>query len=176
MNVGSERSGKGWYALYTNPKQEFRAESNLRAWRVETFFPKVSGRRRSSSGERSTNIVKPLFPGYIFARFDLEALLHKVVFTRGVRSVVSFGGNPTPVQDEVINLLQTRVGDDGTVKLCEEFKPGDRVVIQEGHFKNFVGVLDGSVKDEERVRILLLTISSQIHITVAKDWLKKQLP
>jgi transcriptional antiterminator RfaH len=176
MNVGSERTVKGWYALSTKPKQEFRAESNLKAWRVETFFPKVNGRRRDCSGERSTTVVKPLFPGYIFARFDLESLLHKVVFTRGVRSVVSFGGTPTMVEDKVINFLQTRVGDDGTVKLDDEFKPGDRVIIQEGHFKNFVGVLDGSVKEVERVRILLLTISSQIHVTVAKDWLKKQLP
>jgi transcriptional antiterminator RfaH len=176
MNVGTERSAKGWYALYTKPKQESRAEYNLKAWRVETFLPKIKGRRRDFLGERSTPVVKPLFPGYIFARFDPEALLHKIVFTRGVQSVVSFGGTPTPVEDEIINLLLTRVGDDGTVKLCEEFKPGDRVVIQEGPFKNFVGVLDGNVKEAERVRILLLAISSQIHVTVAKDCLRKQLP
>ncbi len=34
-----------WYAIQTKPKQESRAECNLRAWNVETFVPKIRERR-----------------------------------------------------------------------------------------------------------------------------------
>jgi transcriptional antiterminator RfaH len=175
MTATAERANtvRNWYALQTKPKQEFRAELNLKAWRVETFTPKIKGRRRAYSGVVKAPVIKPLFPGYIFARFNPETLLHKIVFTRGVQNVVSFGGNPTPVEDDIIDLMRMRATDD-IINLTEEFKDGDKVVIQEGPFKDFVGVLDGHVKDDERVRILLLTISSQVHVTVARDWIKKQ--
>jgi transcriptional antiterminator RfaH len=175
MTAIAERASSvtNWYALHTKPKQEFRAELNLKAWRVETFTPKIKRKRRASWGEAKAPVIKPLFPGYIFARFNPETLLHKIVFTRGVQSVVSFGGSPTPVEDDIIDLLRMRATDD-IINLTEEFKAGDKVIIQEGPFKDFVGILDADVKDDERVRILLLTISSQVHVTVNKDWIRKE--
>ena len=57
-----------------------------------------------------------------------QQLLHKVWFTRGVESVVSFGGTPSPVDDDVIEFFRTRADKDGFIKVGEELKPGDRVV------------------------------------------------
>jgi transcriptional antiterminator RfaH len=158
-----------WYVLHTHVHQENRAESNLRARSVETFNPRIKQRRLNEFTGAATYISKSLFPRYIFARFPAGALLHKVWFTRGVHSVVSFGESPTPVEDEIINHIQARVGADGFVALNEAFKPGDKVLIKEGPLANLSGVFEHELKDSERVMILLTTINYQGRVMVERE-------
>lgn len=172
MSLDELYEGVRWYALSTRPRQEERAESNLTAWGVETFAPRVKTRRGRTSGEPAYS-VKPLFPNYIFARFDARTMLHKIGFTRGVHSVVSFAGVPAPVDDELLVIMRTRVGGDGFIEISEEFKPGDRVIIKAGAFENFVGVFERELADADRVRILLNTISYQSRITIDRVLVKK---
>jgi transcriptional antiterminator RfaH len=172
MSLDQLCEGVRWYAVSTKPRQEERAESNLNAWRVETFAPRVKERRGRAGGEPAYTI-KPLFPSYIFARFDANAMLHKIGFTRGVHGVVSFGGIPVPVDDEVLAIMRTRVGDDGFVKIGEKLKPGDHVMINAGAFENLVGVFEREMAGAERVRILLNTVSYQSHITIDRVLVKK---
>lgn len=162
-----------WYVIHTKPKQEERASQNLAAWQIETFSPKIKQRAYNPLFNRPGLITKPLFPRYIFARFHANTLLPKVTFTRGVDSVVSFGGNPTAIDEEIIKLLQSRAGEDGLIKIGEEFKAGDRVVIQEGTFKDIVGIFERVLSDHDRVSILLTTISYQVRVVVARDSLKR---
>src|ERR1043166_9166696 len=54
-----------WYVVHTNPKQEERADSNLRAWGVETLHPKLKTRRFNEFTGAPTVTTKPLFPRYI---------------------------------------------------------------------------------------------------------------
>jgi transcriptional antiterminator RfaH len=173
MSFDGVCEGARWYALNTKPQQEERAESNLRAWRVETFVPRIKERRRGRVAGEATYSVKTLFPRYIFARFDAGAMLHKVSFTRGVQSVVHFGGVPVPVDDEVLAIIRARAGADGFIKIGEELKAGDRVLIKDGAFKNFVGIFERELGEADRVRILLTTISYQSHITIDRSLVKK---
>ena len=162
-----------WYAIFTKPKQEDRADFNLRAWEVETFSPKIKELRRDPLTGRRTCTIKHLFPRYIFARFRASDLLHKVYFTRGVHSVVSFGDEPCPVSDDIIELIQSRRVGDGFIQLGEELKPGDKVIINQGSLKDFVGVLEGKVDDRDRVAILLTAVSYQGRVMVERDWVRK---
>ena len=41
MNCATVADIPFWYAIHTHPKQENRAESNLQAWNVETFIPRI---------------------------------------------------------------------------------------------------------------------------------------
>lgn len=162
-----------WYVIHTKPKQEDRADFNLKAWNVETFAPKIRGPRRDSLTGRPTYLVQNLFPGYIFAHFRAGELLHKVGFTRGVHRVVNFGDGPCSVADEIIELLRARRSEDGFIHLGEELSPGDKVIISRGNLKNFAGVLDGKVDDQGRVTILLTAVSYQGRIVIEQDWVKK---
>ena len=98
-----------WYAIHTNSKQEERANSNLRAWGVETLNPLLKERTVNQYTGKPSYVVKALFPRYIFAQFVARDLLHKVCFTRGVYNVVSFGDHPSPVDDEIIDYIQMRI-------------------------------------------------------------------
>lgn len=162
-----------WYAVRTKPKQEERADDNLRAWRVETFTPRLKERRSTQYGTGPTYAVKPLFPRYIFARFNAQSLLHKVNYTRGVQNVVGFGEWPTPIDDEIIDLIKSQVDEDGFVKVGEEFKSGDKVKIKFGPLKSLVGVFERKIKDTDRVKILLTTVSYQSHLVIDREMIEK---
>lgn len=162
-----------WYAIYTHPKQENRAEYNLRAWNVETLNPKLKERQYNSFSSAPTYVVKQLFPRYIFARFEANALLYKVWFTRGVHSIVSFGNNPAPVDDQVIDFIRSRNGADGLISLAEDLQVGNKVMIKDGPFKNLAGIFEREVKDFTRVMILLGAISYQGRVIVEREQVRK---
>ena len=162
-----------WYAIYTNPNQEVRAESNLRAWGLETFNPKIKAVRRNPFTDAPNYVTKPLFPRYVFARFNAASLLHKVWFTRGVHSVVTFDESPARVDDEIIALLRAQEGEDGFVRLGDDFKYGDKVRIESGSFKDLVGILDRDIKDNERVMLLLTSLSYQGRVEIEKERVRK---
>src|SRR5262245_27779122 len=98
-----------WYVVRTKPKQESRAEQNLHAWGVEVLAPKVHGVRYSRSSNGVSHPVMPLFPCYLFARFDASTLLAKLRLTRGIHSVVGFGEYATPVDDAIVDIIRSRI-------------------------------------------------------------------
>jgi len=161
-----------WYAIHTKPNQENRASGNLKAWGVETFAPRLRRPHFNQSVAGAVYSVEPLFRSYIFARFDAEKMMHKIRLTRGVRSVVNCGGQPTPIDDEIIHLIQSRI-EDGFVRMGEDLKSGDNVVIKDGPMQGFSGIFEWNLKDSDRVMILLTTISFQAHMVVEREQLKK---
>jgi len=164
-----------WYVIHTHPKQEDRAEHNLRAWQIESFTPRCRQRRYNQFTGQPTYVTKPLFPQYIFARLNNSHLL-KIRFTRGVHSIVSCGDIPVTVDDELIQTIKSREDADGYVRLVEELESGDGVVVKSGPFRGITGVFERRLKDAERVMILLHAVSYQSHIIVEREIIQKLTP
>lgn len=162
-----------WYVVHTHPRQEERAKSNFEMWKLETFLPLLRGRRHNRFTGDISYIVKPLFPRYIFVRFSLSESYNRIRFTRGVHSLVSFAGNPCPVEEEIINLIRLQVDADGLVKIGSELKPGDRVVINEGPLSGLSGIFEREMTDDERVTVLLDSVSFQGRVRAALHTLEK---
>jgi transcriptional antiterminator RfaH len=162
-----------WYAIHTHPKQEDRASCNLKVLGAPIFNLKTREPRYNQYTNIPTYLTKPLFPRYIFAQFKIDDLYHKVRFTRGVSSVLSFGDGPTPIDEEIITIIQSYVGEDGFVRINEEIKPGDRVVVMDGPLKNFEGIFERVMKDADRIRILLEAVSYQAHVEIRRDMVKR---
>jgi transcriptional antiterminator RfaH len=169
VTIHLAEESSNWYVIRTKARQEDRADSNLRAWQVKTLAPKIKERRYNEYSGKVSYQVKPLFPGYIFARFNIDELLHRVRFTRGVNGVVSFGGRPAPVEDEIIDIIESLKGADGLVRIGEELRPNDKVMVKTGPVRNFVGIFEGHYKDERRVSILLETVSYQNRLVVERE-------
>jgi transcriptional antiterminator RfaH len=162
-----------WYVAHTHPRQEERANHNLLAWGVETFTPKMKViKYKAFTGEPAV-LIKPLFPRYIFARFKLSDLYYKIRFTRGIHSLVSFMDKPCPVDDELIDLIKSRIDDKGFVRTVDQLKIGDEVMIKEGVLKNFSGIFVCEMKDEDRIRILLRTVNYQAHVVIERGKVSK---
>ena len=173
MNGESIVNTPCWYAIHTHPRQENRAANNLKAWNVETFFPKIRDCNFNEFTGEPSYVTKPLFPRYIFAQFKLGDLYHKVRFTRGVHSVVGFSGTPIPIDEEIITLIQLNIKEDGFVRINEEISPGDKVIVKDGPLKNFTGIFEREMKDADRIRILLETVSYQAHVEIERELVKK---
>ena len=172
MNCETVTDYPRWYAIQTHPRQESRAESNLKAWNVEIFFPRIRDCRFNDFTGQPSYFVKPLFPRYLFARFALNNLLHKVRFTRGVYSVVCIGTAPAPIDDNVIEIIAAQIDETGFVKIGADLEPGAKVLIQAGSFKGLTGVFEREASAADRVKILLDCVCFQAHVEVERNHVK----
>jgi len=172
MNCAIVADIPSWYAIHTHPKQENRAEMNLQAWNVETFFPKIRDCRFNEFTSEPSYFTKPLFPGYLFARFALNNLLHKVRFTRGVHSVVCIGIDPSPVDDRVIEIIASQIDATGFVKIGADLELGAKVLIQAGPFKGLTGIFEREASAADRIKILLDCVSFQACVEVERNHVK----
>ena len=136
---------------------------------------KLKTRRNNEFTGKPTYVTQPLFPRYLFAKFNAREQLSKILFTRGVHNVVCFGDSPASVSEEIIDVIRERIDQNGIVKAVDDLKPGDRVVISAGPLRNLSGVFEREVKGNDRVLILLTTIGYQGHLEVNRNLIKRAL-
>lgn len=145
-----------WYAIQYKPAQGDRALRNLQNQNARCFYPKVTVERIRAS--KRTTVLEPLFPGYLFINIDpTDPLWGKLRSTRGVLRVVSFGGNPMPIPDEVIDYIYdglTAVEDQGGLK------KGEKIQIQDGPFRGVEGIFQ-AYDGEERAIVLISFMQTQ---------------
>jgi len=101
MHQGNNR--EQWYALQLRTRFEKVVALHLRGKGYEEYLPTYRSRRHWS--DRIKEVELPLFPGYIFCKFDVTNRFPLLVIP-GVRSVVSFGGAPMPVPEPEIAAVQ----------------------------------------------------------------------
>ena len=87
--------------------------------------------------------------------------------------MVTFDDKPAPIDDDVIELLQSRVDDDGFLKVGEALKPGDKVRVKDGPWRALVGVVERELKSDERIMILLDSLKFQSRLTIDKYRVEK---
>ena len=166
--MNTDKNVARWYVIYTRTNEEDRADKNLAARGLETFYPRIRKKQVNEFSGKAIYFSRPLFPHYIFARFNAETLLHKVSNCRGVQRVLSINYAPVPVDDEIVTLIQSKVAD-GFISLDEPFRRGDEVRIKDGSLKGINGIFDRTLKDKSRVLILLTAINYQASVVVERD-------
>ena len=173
MSVEKWADSRQWYVVHTHLKQEERANENLRSWGIETLHAKLKTRRYNEFTGAPTYITQPLFPRYIFAKFNAKQQLPQIRFTRGVHSVVCFGERPAQVDEDIIDIIRARIDENGFVKSNDELKPGDKVVIGGGPLRNLIGIFEREINGSDRIQILLTAIEYQGRLVVARDLVKR---
>ena len=161
-----------WYVIYTKPKQEDRVEESLARASVEVFNPKL--RRKRLIRGKYERVIRPLFPNYLFAKFDPSLQYHMIKYTRGVSGLVGNRGSPWPVSEDIIEIIKSRMNDEGVIVINPDIKVGDKVEITEGPFKGFIGIFEREMRDSERIIVLLNTIEYRASIDIEKELLRKK--
>jgi transcriptional antiterminator RfaH len=162
---------ENWYVIQTKPKKEEEATSYLSTKGVEIFSPLLES--FTTRNARITEELKPLFPGYIFGKFDLGQNYPLVRWARGVKCVLGFGGYPIPISGEVIEIIKQRTDERGIVKTIRHFESNDVVRVKSGPLKDLLGIFERWVSDSERVRILLNLIGYQPSIELHYSMIEK---
>jgi transcriptional antiterminator RfaH len=142
---------ENWYALYTKPRKERQVNTLLRGRGIETYLPTV--RRKVRRRDRPDRVI--FFPRYLFARLDFDIIpLSSVAWMPGVRRIVSSGSQPTPVPDEVVELVRGRLEEIEEVRYGN-LRQGDRVRITSGPLRDLEAIFDQPTSSADRVRVLL---------------------
>jgi transcriptional antiterminator RfaH len=172
MTDSQHPTGLSWFVIRAHYRQESRAEANLRAGGIETFLPWVrsQSRRRRNRQEREG---EPLFPQYLFARFEPQLSLHDVTFTRGVQELLHVGGEFAMVDDEVIQFFRARVDEGGFIPLGRRLEPGERVMIECGPFAELTGIVERNLPARQRVIVLLTTVGLPLRVELPADHLRQ---
>jgi transcription antitermination factor NusG len=97
-----------WYAIRIKSKLGSLASATLRGKGYEEFLPMYRSRRRWS--DRFKDLELPLFPGYLFCRFDVNDRLMPILTTPGVISILGAGKTPLPIDDDEIEAIKSGEG------------------------------------------------------------------
>lgn len=127
-----------WFAIRVKSNFERRTSRHLEGLGLEAFNPVYRTRRRWS--DRIKEVELPLFPGYVFCRFNPNDRL-PVLQAPGVVSVVGFGGRPTPVDEEEIAAIQSIVRSGAPALPWPYLRVGQRVRVASGPLRGLEGIL-----------------------------------
>ncbi len=138
-----------WFAVTVRPQHEQSAERGLASKGLETYVPLYLAVRQWS--DRTKTLQLPLFPGYVFCRFD-RTQHTTVVRTPGVRMIVSFGGEPAPVPDRELEAVRKMLASGSEVEPWPFLEAGQRIRIASGPLSGVEGTL---VETPESCRLVV---------------------
>jgi transcription antitermination factor NusG len=143
---------KYWYALYTKPRHEFKAEKDLLAAGLEYYLPTVTTLKQWS--DRKKKVTEPLFRGYIFFYGD-ESERYEALQSPAILSTVNWKGVPARIPDWEIENLRILLTEKPEVFVGEKIQKGTRVKIVEGPFSGVEGIVFDNSQSE---RMLAITV------------------
>jgi transcription antitermination factor NusG len=164
----SESEKRKWYALQLKTRFEKVVAQHLRGKGYEEYLPTYRSRRHWS--DRIKEIECPLFPGYIFCKFDLRDRLPLLIIP-GVRSVVSFGGAACPIPEEEILAVQRVVNSGmqyGPWSELSEMGTGQAVQVKVGPLRGLKGVIV-RVKDKHHLVISIAMLQRYVSVEIDRD-------
>jgi len=162
-----------WYLVRTKTGKERWVRDQLAMMLPEVFLPLL--RARTPRWGRMALSVGPLFPCYLFARFNLPLRYFDVKYLPGVRGLVSAGNDPLIVPAQIVAEIRRR-GVNDVVEIIEKpLDSGERVVVVEGPFRGFEAIFDRYYSGAERVAILLSAVeASGLRVVLPASAVTKQ--
>ncbi len=159
-----------WRCVRTQPKREHIAAGQLeRLDGVEVFCPRIRFQRKTKRGK--VWFEEALFPGYLFARFDVMESLRAVSSAVGVRGLVRFAGECAVVPTEMIDVLQNEAQE--TIVIEEPaLKAGDEAVMTEGSMRGLRAVVTQVLSGGERVKVLMDLMGTAVEAEVPMEALE----
>jgi transcription antitermination factor NusG len=152
-----------WFALQTKPRNERQVERLLTHKGYECCLPTYRQKRRWS--DRVVEVELPLFPLYVFCRFNPSAI-GKAIATPGVTRIVAFGGHYAEVERAEIEALQLLTHSDLLREPWTYIPNGTLVQVETGPLAGSQGIF---FPDEERRRLLLSLTLLQRSVAVQLD-------
>jgi transcription antitermination factor NusG len=127
-----------WHGIRTRANQERIAATVLDHLGFEPFLPVYKTRRRWS--DRVVTAELPLFPGYVFCRFDHTQRL-PIITAPGVVSIVGCGTQPAPIPDSEIDAVRAIVSSGIAAEPAPFLREGQRIRVIHGPLKSLEGIL-----------------------------------
>jgi transcriptional antiterminator RfaH len=149
-----ESTESAWYCLRSQPKHEYIAAAHLRLLEgVIVFCPRIRFKRATRQG--LVWVTEAMFPGYLFARFDLATMHRHVRYSHGVSGIVRFADRYPTIEEGALAQLRGHTGAAEVKELVYELSEGDQVQIVGGAFIGLDAVVTQVLSAKERVKVLM---------------------
>jgi len=162
---------KKWYALYTKPKHEFKAEIQLSANDIEYFLPTIV--RVKQWSDRKKKVKEPLFSGYIFVHGNEKDRLIALEQYAIVRSIF-FEGKPAIVPDWQIKNLQIMLEKGEDITVTDQLAVGTSVKIISGPFKDIEGIVYETSNQDKVLAITIDLLRRSVIVKIPVDSIIEQ--
>jgi transcriptional antiterminator RfaH len=156
-----------WYIVKTGKRKEVLVQKCLSPLVEEIFVPML--RTKRTQWGKVTDCLVPLFPCYLFARFQLANVHYRVSHSPGVVRIVGLGGDPSKVDESVIEKIRSRMTGGVVVLAVRVFQEGQAVNIVEGPLRGIDGVFHRYLSGAERVAVLLETVHGTLRAVVPAE-------
>jgi len=154
-----------WFALQIRSRWEGTTAALLRGKGLETLLPTYTTKRKWS--DRFKVVEAPLFPGYVFCRFDVHNRL-PVLITPGVISVVGRGKTPIAVDDKEILSIQAAIGSGIHLEPWPYLEIGERVRVKDDVLDGMEGILT-NFKGSDRVVISVTLLRRSVALEIDRS-------
>jgi len=156
-----------WYAIRIQSKLGGLAASGLRGKGYEDFLPLYRVRRKWS--DRIKELELPLFPGYLFCRFDLKECLLPILTTPGVIGIVSAGKTPVPVDNEEIEAIRVTIRSGLPIQPWPIPQVGCRVYLEAGPLAGIEGIVTDTGK-ADRLIVSVSLLQRAVAVEIDRAW------
>ena len=157
-----------WYAVKVRSRSERLVETKLRSKGYELFLPTYKTRQYPSHQNKTLEL--PLFPGYLFCRFDVTVRL-PILTTPGVAHIVGIGRIPEPIGEEEIEAIRTVVNSDAAHEPCPYVRVGQLVRVEFGSLCGLMGrVVD--LRGQSRLVISVDILARSVSVNIDKAWVR----
>lgn len=154
-----EAPGPKWYIVQCGRRTDQQVLDTFDRFKVETYYPTITQmkplpRRQMSQAQRRAGfaVMAPqetaLFPRYVFTRFDIRTQAWREAFDHaGVGGIMCHSAMPIWMPDEAIERVRRQVGTPITTSdtFRHVFGLGDKVIVTNGPFATFPGVVEQAV-------------------------------
>ncbi len=162
-----------WYVVHSysgkenkvKKNLEHRAESMNMTDRILQIVVPTETEIEIKDGIRR-EVERQVFPGYILIEMIMdEDSWYVVRNTPGVTSFVGMGNKPSPLSQDEVNHIMSRIeSDEPRVKVS--FDVGERVRIIEGPFAEFTGVVDTLEPEKGKARVMVSFFNRETPVEV----------
>lgn len=154
-----------WFALQVRTRYEALVAEHLQGKGYEWFLPVYTRRTRWSDRVKEADL--PLFPGYLFCRFDPRNRL-PILKTPGVTQIVGYNHSPVPVEESEIRAIRTLVASGVPNAPCAYLEVGSRVRIQNGALRGIEGILI-ELKGKRRLVLSISLLQRSVAVEIDSD-------
>lgn len=156
-----------WYGLLRRSNFEKTTAAYLNGRGLEPYLPLQNVARRRS--DRVVEMAVPLFPGYLFCRFDVKDRV-PVLSAPGLVSIVGFGHKPAAIADEEIEAVQRVVNSGLAVESLSGMEEGKAVTVIKGVLTGLSGRLIHR-KSTSRFVVGVEMLQRSVSVEIDRDWL-----
>ena len=166
---GPAAPAQPWFGLRVRSRSEQTTAAALQGKGYQPFLPRYNVSRRWT--DRVKQVDMPLFPGYVFCRFDPQHRL-PILVTPGVVEVVGVGKVPAAIDEAEIAAIRAVIEADLPAQPWPFTREGDRIVLLAGPLRGLEGVVS-RCKENHRLVLSVTMLQRSVSVEIDPGWTER---